>query len=69
MKIRKRLIPVLLLKGRGLYKGNKFKNYKYIGDPINTVRLFNEKEVNAEKTLESIIACSWIWEKIETINT
>lgn len=41
-----RVIPVLLLRGRGLYKTTKFKNPVYLGDPLNTVRLFNEKEAN-----------------------
>lgn len=42
----KRYIPCLLLKNSGLVKTTKFKNSKYIGDPINTVRIFNEKEVD-----------------------
>jgi cyclase len=41
-----RVIPVLLLKNNGLYKPHKFKNPKYIGDPINAVKIFNEKEVD-----------------------
>jgi cyclase len=41
-----RVIPVLLLKGDGLYKGVQFKNYKYVGDPINAVRIFNDKDVD-----------------------
>ncbi len=41
-----RVIPVLLLKNGGLYKGVKFKNHKYVGDPINTVKIFNDKEVD-----------------------
>ena len=41
-----RVIPVLLIKDRGLYKGVKFKKHKYVGDPINTVKVFNEKEVD-----------------------
>ena len=41
-----RYIPCLLLKGAGLVKTVKFKNPKYVGDPINTVRIFNEKEVD-----------------------
>lgn len=41
-----RVIPVLLLRGKGLVKTVKFKNPKYIGDPINSVRIFNEKEVD-----------------------
>ena len=41
-----RIIPVLLLKNKGLYKGQSFKNLKYVGDPINTVKIFNDKEAN-----------------------
>lgn len=41
-----RIIPVLLLKGDGLYKGKKFKGHRYIGDPTNTLKIFNEKEVD-----------------------
>jgi cyclase len=41
-----RVIPVLLLKDRGLVKTVKFANPRYIGDPINSVRIFNEKEVD-----------------------
>lgn len=41
-----RFIPCLLLKDDGLVKTVNFKNPKYIGDPINTVRIFNEKEVD-----------------------
>lgn len=39
---RPRLIPVLLLKNNALVKSVKFKNYNYIGDPINAVKIFNE---------------------------
>jgi cyclase len=41
-----RVIPVLLLKGMGLYKSVKFKDLKYVGDPINAIKIFNEKEVD-----------------------
>jgi cyclase len=44
--LRARLIPTLLLKGRGLYKTVKFKNETYVGDPINAVRIFNDKAVD-----------------------
>src|SRR4030066_980795 len=37
-----RIIPVLLLKGKGLVKTIKFKEPKYIGDPINAVKIFND---------------------------
>ncbi|HOK39237.1 MAG TPA: AglZ/HisF2 family acetamidino modification protein [Bacteroidales bacterium] len=39
---RPRIIPVLLLKNSGLVKSRKFKDYTYIGDPINAVKIFNE---------------------------
>lgn len=41
-----RLIPVLLLKEKYLVKTKRFKNPQYIGDPVNAVRIFNEKEVD-----------------------
>lgn len=41
-----RIIPTLLLKEGGLVKTVKFKNPQYIGDPINAVRIFNQKEVD-----------------------
>lgn len=39
---RPRIIPVLLLRNLGLVKSVGFKNYKYIGDPINAVKIFND---------------------------
>lgn len=44
--VRRRVIPCLLLKDRGLVKTVKFKEPKYVGDPINAIRIFNEKEVD-----------------------
>ena len=41
-----RVIPVLLLQNQGLVKTVQFKNPQYVGDPINTIRIFNEKEVD-----------------------
>jgi imidazole glycerol-phosphate synthase subunit HisF len=41
-----RVIPVLLLRNQGLVKTVQFKNHKYVGDPINAVKIFNEKEVD-----------------------
>lgn len=41
-----RIIPCLLLKNQGLVKTLKFKEPKYIGDPINAVNIFNDKEVD-----------------------
>ncbi|MBS1631994.1 MAG: imidazole glycerol phosphate synthase subunit HisF, partial [Bacteroidetes bacterium] len=41
-----RIIPVLLLHKGGLYKTVRFREPVYVGDPINTVRIFNEKEAD-----------------------
>jgi cyclase len=41
-----RVIPTLLLKGRGLVKGIRFKDHRYIGDPINAVHIFNAREAD-----------------------
>ncbi len=41
-----RVIPTLLLRGSGLVKTEKFKDAKYVGDPRNAVKIFNEKEVD-----------------------
>ena len=42
----KRIIPCLLLRNNGLVKTVKFRESIYIGDPINAVRIFNEKEAD-----------------------
>jgi len=44
--IRARVIPCLLLRGHGLVKTRKFKDPVYVGDPVNAVRIFSEKEVD-----------------------
>lgn len=44
--LRSRLIPCLLLHKGGLYKTVGFGQPKYVGDPLNAVRIFNEKEVD-----------------------
>lgn len=44
--LRTRVIPCLLLKNSGLVKGVQFKKHRYLGDPINAVKIFNEKEVD-----------------------
>jgi cyclase len=41
-----RIIPCLLIKDKGLVKTVKFQNPKYVGDPLNAVKIFNEKEVD-----------------------
>jgi len=42
----KRIIPFLLYDGKGLVKTIKFKNPSYIGDPINAIKIYNDKEVD-----------------------
>ena len=44
--LRSRVIPCLLVHNNGLVKTTKFKDPKYVGDPINAVKIFNEKEVD-----------------------
>lgn len=50
--LKHRVIPSLLLRGNGLVKTTRFKNPKYVGDPINAIRIFNEKEVNELMVLD-----------------
>ncbi|HEY1018698.1 MAG TPA: AglZ/HisF2 family acetamidino modification protein [Sediminibacterium sp.] len=44
--LRPRIIPCLLVRNKGLVKTIKFKDGKYVGDPLNAVKIFNEKEVD-----------------------
>lgn len=44
--LRSRIIPCLLLHNGGLVKTRQFKEPKYVGDPLNAVKIFNEKEVD-----------------------
>ena len=44
--IQTRVIPCLLLRNRGLVKTIKFRGPTYLGDPINAVKIFNDKEVD-----------------------
>jgi len=43
---RPRVIPCLLLKNNGLVKSVRFKDYIYIGDPLNAIKIFNEKKAD-----------------------
>lgn len=47
-----RIIPCLLVHNKGLYKTVRFKDPKYVGDPINAVKIFNEKEVDELMVLD-----------------
>jgi cyclase len=44
--LRPRIIASLLIKDSSLVKTTKFKNPRYLGDPMNAIRIFNEKEVD-----------------------
>lgn len=44
--LRPRIIPCLLIRNKGLVKTVKFGPSKYVGDPINAVKIFNEKEAD-----------------------
>lgn len=44
--LRPRIIPSLLLRGGALVKTVRFSSPQYVGDPLNAVRIFNEKEVD-----------------------
>lgn len=56
--LRPRIIPCLLMDGGRLIKTKNFKDPKYVGDPINAVKIFNEKEVD-----ELILLDITAWEK------
>lgn len=47
-----RIIPCLLVHNKGLVKTVKFKDAKYVGDPINAVKIFNEKETDELMVLD-----------------
>ena len=44
--LKHRVIPTLLIQNGDLIKTCKFKNPEYIGDPVNAIKIFNEKEVD-----------------------
>lgn len=52
MSIRKRVIPVLMLRNGALVKTFRFKDEKYVGDPMNAVKIFNEKKCNELMVLD-----------------
>ena len=50
--LRPRIIPCLLVREKGLVKTTGFDHPKYVGDPINAVKIFNEKEVDELMVLD-----------------
>ena len=54
--LRKRIIPCLLLRNGALVKAVKFNKFAYIGDPANTIRIFNELEVDELILLDILVS-------------
>lgn len=50
--LRNRVIPCLLVRNGGLVKTHRFASPKYVGDPLNAIRIFNEKEVDELMVLD-----------------
>ena len=50
--LKHRVVPALLLRNGGLVKTRRFKDPKYVGDPINAIRIFNDKEVDELMVLD-----------------
>jgi cyclase len=50
--LKSRIIPTLLIRDKGLVKTEGFKPGKYVGDPINAVRIYNEKQVDELTVLD-----------------
>ena len=44
--LKKRIIPTLLLKNNRLVKGKNFSNYRDVGDPVSTIKIYNSQDVD-----------------------
>jgi imidazole glycerol-phosphate synthase subunit HisF len=62
-----RVVPALLIQDGGLVKSVKFKDHKYVGDPINAVKIFNEKEVDEIVILDISATAKKLTPKISII--
>ena len=56
--LRPRIIPCLLIQNGGLVKTRQFGDAKYVGDPLNAVKIFNEKEVDELIAAGAVLASS-----------
>ncbi len=65
--LRHRVIPALLLRRGGLVKTRRFKNPVYVGDPINAIRIFNEKEVDELMVLDIEATRSGVGPDLKTL--
>jgi len=45
-ELQKRLIPILLIRDNGLMKSRNFNDWTYVGDVVNTAKIFNDKDVD-----------------------
>ena len=54
--IRPRIIPIILIKNGYVVKTHQFKDERYIGEPINIIKIFNDKE--ADEVVVYDIGCS-----------
>jgi len=52
--LKHRVVPALLLRDGGLVKTRQFRDAKYVGDPINAIRIFNDKEVDELMVLDIV---------------
>ena len=59
--LRPRIIPCLLVQDKGLVKTVGFSSPKYVGDPINVVKIFNEKAVDelAVYDIDATVKRAW----------
>ncbi|HED05607.1 MAG TPA: imidazole glycerol phosphate synthase subunit HisF, partial [Ignavibacteria bacterium] len=60
-----RVMPILTIKNNGLYRTVKYRKPKYIGDPINAVKIFNDKEVDELILLDISEDRKWDNEKVK----
>jgi len=65
--LRPRIIPCLLVHQGGLVKTQGFKDAKYVGDPINAVKIFNEKEADELMVLDIDAAVNGVAPNFELI--
>lgn len=68
--LRTRVMPCLLLKGNGLVKTVRYKQPNYVGDPVNTIRIFNELEVDELILLDidaSVSGCGIQYDILEDV--
>lgn len=66
--LRNRVLPVLLVKDNGLVKTVRFREPKYVGDPINAIRIFNEKEVDELVLLDITASANGRGPNFELVN-